>query len=91
MKRPVTSKELYKKLSKKYPNINYKSEEDLNIYRNTVRILRDCWHNPQKYRTIGGIVTVTGIDERKILNIAHDNGFENRKQLKSRLKILRIN
>jgi hypothetical protein len=56
-------------------------EEDLNIYRATVRIIERCWYNKKRFPTIEAISTVTTCSTKTIWKIASDNGFPHRNKI----------
>ena len=56
-------------------------EEDLNIYRATVRIIEHCWYNKKKFPTIESISAVTTCSTKTIWRIAHDNGLPHRNSI----------
>lgn len=53
-------------------------EEDLNIYRATLKIVEYCWYNRKRFDTIEDIARVTKISPKTIYRMAHDNNLPHR-------------
>ena len=56
-------------------------EEDLNIYRATVRIIEHCWYNKKRFPTIDCISYTTRLSNKGIYKIASENGFPHRNKI----------
>lgn len=70
-------------LHKNYPDIIPVEGEDLNLYSMQLRILKKCWMNRMRFKTISVIADVTGVSEREILRIAKEENFPLRRTIKS--------
>lgn len=68
----------YNAICRKYPNLTVSAEEDLNIERNAVKILRACWDDKNRYSNVIDISLVTGLSERQIFRYARNNKFPKR-------------
>jgi hypothetical protein len=53
-------------------------EEDLNIYRATVKIVEYCWYNKRRFPMIKDISNATKCSPKTIWRIANDNGMPHR-------------
>ena len=72
---------LYLHLEKKYPNLKVEENEDLNIERAIFKILKYCWYNIDKFKTVDEISKKVGIPSRKIALYCRQHGFTTREQL----------
>lgn len=72
--------------SVEFASIIPKPNEDLNIERNVVRILRYCWYNTDKFPTVPHISEITGLPERMLYRYAHSNSWPRRKDIKKENK-----
>jgi hypothetical protein len=53
-------------------------EEDLNIYRATVKIIERCWYDKKRFPLIKDISNVTKCSSKTIWRIASENGMQHR-------------
>lgn len=65
-----------------HDNINYIEGENLNIYDATVKIIKKCWHDKSRFKSVAEITLKTGMSERAILKLAHDNNFKKRGEIR---------
>lgn len=56
-------------------------EEDLNIYRATVKIVEYCWYNKKRFPTIESIACTTHLSEKTIYKISRDVGLPHRNKI----------
>lgn len=72
----------FKHLCKKYPDINPVKGENLDISFMRINILKKCWYNKSRFKSIVSIAKATGISEREILRTAKDENFTQRRDIK---------
>jgi DNA-binding phage protein len=65
-----------------FPHIKYVEGEDLNLERNTVKILRKCWKDVNRFRTISDIAKATSMSERTIHKYAKTYGLDKRSTIR---------
>lgn len=75
---PKFHDEKLKELNRRFPYINPKPDENLNIEFHTKRIICDMWNNRAKYRTVAQISEITGISERQLYRRAELYKLPNR-------------
>lgn len=78
----TSSKYMYDVLCKKYPHINPKEDENLNIENAVVKIIERCWYDVKTYLTVEEIAAITKITPRSIHNYAIQHNFKKRKTIK---------
>jgi len=73
---------MYDVLCKKYPYINPKKDENLNIENAIVKIIEKCWYDVKTYLTVEEIAAITQITPRSIHNYANQHNFKKRKTIR---------
>jgi hypothetical protein len=72
----------YVNLCEKFPTIIYNENDNLNIQDMKVGIIKKCWMDIIKFKSITKISKITGISEREIFRIAKDENFPKRLSIK---------
>jgi hypothetical protein len=73
----------FKHLCQKYPDINPVEGENLDIPTMRINILKKCWYDKSRFKSVTSIAKVTGISEREILRTASDEKFTQRRDIKT--------
>ena len=83
LKRLNTTEELILNnlLNKSFPDINPKEGEELNINKAILKILKYCWYNIDRFKTIDDISKEVGLSPGKISIYCRRHGFTTREQL----------
>lgn len=79
----TTSKHMYNVLCEKYPNINPKEDENLNIEDAILKIIKKCWYDVKTYLTVEEIAAIVKITPRSIQTYAINHNFKKRKTIKN--------
>lgn len=79
--------ELYMLLCRKYPKINAKPNENLNIEANTARILKKLWYNVREYHTVQDIAIVVGLKDRQVYRWADKYRWPKRSEIKKEKRL----
>ena len=74
----MNNEKLYKHICVKYPHIEYKENEDLNLNNIYVNMLREMWEDKNKYPSVKVISDKIKISERQIYRLAQKNGLGTR-------------
>lgn len=69
-----------------YRDVEVDPEEDLNIYRNTIKILEYCWYETDKFPTLTHIAVNMGYSERQLTALARANNLPHRAQVVREIK-----
>jgi len=62
----------------KYPEIKVDVNEDLNIERATLEIVKKCWYDKRKFPSVNSIADVTKTSLRNVYRIVKDHDLGNR-------------
>ena len=62
----------------KYPEIKVDLDEDLNIERATIEIVKKCWYNKRKFPSATSIADITQTSIRNIYRIVKDHDLGDR-------------
>lgn len=74
----MNNDKLYNHICRKYPHIEYKENEDLNLNNIYVNMLREMWEDKNKYPSVKVISDKIKISERQIYRLAQRNGLGTR-------------
>jgi hypothetical protein len=70
-----------------YRDAKVSPSEDLNIYNHTIRIIKYCWYNIDRFPTVQDITAATGYSDRGIRHLVAAHNLPNRMTLRSELKL----
>ena len=68
------SNKLYEHICKKYPEIEYNGE-DLRIENIYLNLIKEMWHNSDKYPNVKVIADKIKLSERQVYRLAQKNGL----------------
>jgi len=71
----MNNDKLYQHICNKYPHIEYKDNEDLNLNNIYVNMLREMWEDKDRYPSVKVISDKIKISERQIYRLAQTNGL----------------
>jgi hypothetical protein len=71
----MNNDKLYQHICVKYPHIQYKDNEDLNLNNIYVNMLREMWEDKDRYPSVKVISDKIKISERQIYRLAQSNGL----------------
>lgn len=74
----MNNEKLYQHICLKYPHIEYKENEDLNLGNIYLNMIKQMWEDKDKYPSVKVISDKIKISERQIYRLAQRNGLGTR-------------
>jgi hypothetical protein len=64
-----------------YKDVEVDPNEDLNIYNNICKILKECWFDTERFPTVEDVANAMGYTDRQITHLARYNNLPHRKDV----------
>lgn len=83
----MNQEQLYNHINKKYPLIEYKEGEDLNLNNIYSNIIAKLWVDKENYPSVKHISKKVNLSERQVYRLAQKTGLESRVYYKLKEKL----